>query len=118
MVSVGMQSSLRMHTWHDMCILAVRNTISSMCGVWGADEAIDYNKVDVHEEIMRRTNGRGVDCVVNTLNTWTATRDLGMLAFGGQLVAIEGLPRFEEFTFFEKAISIHEVALGAAQYQW
>lgn len=80
----------------------------------GADEAIDYNKVDVHEEIMRRTNGRGVDCVVNTLNTWTATRDLGILAFGGQLVAIEGLPRFEEFTFFEKAISIHEVALGAA----
>lgn len=80
----------------------------------GADLVIDYNKVDVHEEIMRLTEGRGVDCVINTLNTEMATRDLGILAFGGQLVAIEGLPRFEEFTFFEKAISIHEVALGAA----
>ena len=32
-VSVGMQSSLRSYV-ACMCILAVRNTISSMCGVW------------------------------------------------------------------------------------
>lgn len=80
----------------------------------GADCVIDYNEADVGMEIMRITNGRGVDYVVDTVGRETATAAVNYLAFGGQIVCIVDLPDFSQIRFFEKGISIHEVALGAA----
>lgn len=80
----------------------------------GADHTIDYTKKDTYETIAELTGGRGVDYVVNTVSESTATKDIGALAFGGQLVAIAELPDFSRIKFYEKGLSIHEVALGGA----
>jgi NADPH:quinone reductase-like Zn-dependent oxidoreductase len=80
----------------------------------GADVVIDYRNENVFESVMKETNGRGVDYIVNTIDADSATRDIDMLAFGGELVAIVEHPHFERLKFYEKALSIHEVALGGA----
>lgn len=80
----------------------------------GADCIIDYNEADVGMEVMRITNGRGLDYVVDTIGGETATKSIDYLAFGGQIVCIVDLPDFSRLRFFEKGISIHEVSLGAA----
>lgn len=79
----------------------------------GAHEVIDY-KGDVKAEVMRLTQNRGVDAVIDTVSSASATDSYGMLAHMGQLVCIVGLPDFAVWKPFEKAASIHEIALGAA----
>jgi len=80
----------------------------------GADCALDYHTEDVPARVREITNGRGVDAVIDTLGRQTATAALEMLAFGGQLVCIEGLPDFSHWHMFGQAISVHEIALGGA----
>jgi NADPH:quinone reductase-like Zn-dependent oxidoreductase len=80
----------------------------------GAQISIDYQKENVKQRVLELTNGCGVDVVVDTISSQSATEGLGMLAFGGQLVCITGLPDFSVITPFTKAPSIHEIALGAA----
>jgi NADPH:quinone reductase-like Zn-dependent oxidoreductase len=80
----------------------------------GADAAIDYRSEDVRARVMQITQGRGVDAVIDTLGRQSATEALTMLAFGGQLVCIEALPNFADWHMFNKAISVHEIALGVA----
>lgn len=78
----------------------------------GADVAIDYVKEDIYAEIYKLTNGRGVDYVINTLNPESATKDLDILALNGQIALTAGFPDFSKLHFYEKGISIHEIALG------
>ncbi len=80
----------------------------------GADYVINYRQENVFNAIMDKTCGRGVDYIVNTIDSQTATQDIEMLAFGGELVAVVEHPDFNRIKFYEKAISIHEVALGGA----
>lgn len=80
----------------------------------GADVAIDYNTEDVYEAVMRETDGRGVDYVIDTVDTATTTRDFDLIAFSGQIVAVVELPDFARLSFYEKGMSLHEVALGGA----
>ena len=80
----------------------------------GADCVIDYTKEDVYGRIMKETNGRGVDYIINTVDRETATKDIDMLAFNGELVAVVEHPDFNRLRFYEKAMSLHEVALGGA----
>ena len=80
----------------------------------GADVAINYKEEDLYSRIMEETDGRGVDYVVNTVDSATATRDIDLLAFSGQLVAVVEHPDFNRLSFYEKGMSIHEVALGGA----
>lgn len=80
----------------------------------GADFVIDYTKSDVYSEIMKATDNRGVDYIVNTVDSETATRDIDLLAFNGELAAIVEHPDFNRLRFYEKAMSLHEVALGGA----
>lgn len=80
----------------------------------GAAETIDYHTETVALRALALTEGRGVDAVIDTLGTATATAALDMLAFGGQLVCIEALPDFAGWHMFNKAISVHEIALGGA----
>ncbi len=79
----------------------------------GADHAIDYHG-DVKAEVMRLTNGRGLDMIVNTVGPASATGGFEMLAFGGDLVCIAGLPDFSAWPPFRLGASVHEIALGAA----
>ncbi len=80
----------------------------------GAAEVIDYNTEDVAARVREITNGRGVDAIVDNVNSASATAGLDMLAFGGAIACVAELPDFSGFKTFGKAISIHDVALGGA----
>lgn len=80
----------------------------------GADDVIDYREADVAAEILRITDGRGVDAVIDAVSRQTATEALGLTAFSGHVVHISGAPDYGQIKPFTKSLSIHEVALGAA----
>ncbi len=80
----------------------------------GASEVIDYKLENVAERVAEITGGRGVDYIIDTVGPESATASLDMLAFGGGLVCIAGLPDLSLIEPFQKAFSLHEVALGAA----
>lgn len=80
----------------------------------GAVQAIDYLSQDVYAEIGRLTQDQGVDYVLSTINSDTATRDIDALRFGGEIVVTAGFPDFNRFRFYDKGLSLHEIALGAA----
>lgn len=80
----------------------------------GAEYPIDYRTEDISSRVVELTNGRGVDIIINTVSSESATEDLERLAFGGHLACVAGLPDFSKINPFTKAISIHESALGGA----
>jgi NADPH:quinone reductase len=80
----------------------------------GAYEVIDYKHDDVAKKVKELTGGRGVDYIIDTVGPENATASLDMLAFGGEIVCVAGLPDLSQVEPFQKAFSIHEVALGAA----
>jgi NADPH:quinone reductase-like Zn-dependent oxidoreductase len=80
----------------------------------GVLHPIDYRSEDVTARVMEITNGRGVDIVINTIDSASATEDIKRLAFGGHLACVAGLPDFGQIEPFTCAISIHESALGGA----
>ncbi|HEY9873901.1 MAG TPA: zinc-binding dehydrogenase [Candidatus Obscuribacterales bacterium] len=83
-------------------------------GQLGAAEVIDYNTEDVASKVYVITKGRGVDAIVDTVSSASATAGLEMLAFGGAIACVNGLPDFSRMKSFGKAISVHDVALGGA----
>lgn len=83
----------------------------------GADEAIDYTQAKVYKDILAMTDGRGVDYVLNTIGPESATKDLDILAFGGEMIVTAGFPDFSRIRFYDKGMSIHEIALGASHTQ-
>ncbi|OHR68270.1 zinc-binding alcohol dehydrogenase [Bacillus sp. HMSC76G11] len=79
----------------------------------GADYAIDYKESDVIAKVMELTAGNGVDAVLDTVSRQNATDSLDCLAFNGRIAYIAGAPDFTKVKPFTKAISYHEIALGA-----
>jgi NADPH2:quinone reductase len=79
----------------------------------GATDIIDYQTEDVVNRVMQLTDGRGVDYIVDTVSSESATKGLEMLAYNGAIACVAGLPDMSDFVPFKKAPSIHEVALGA-----
>lgn len=79
----------------------------------GADHVIDYNSEDVVARILEITDGRGVDAVQAAVDNNTADQGIQVLAHGGAISCIAGLPTLSEATF-AKAISVHKISLGAA----
>jgi NADPH2:quinone reductase len=80
----------------------------------GATHVIDYNTENVVERVLSLTGGRGVDAMVDTLGTESATAGLDMLAFGGGLACVSRLPDFSRIRRLTKALSIHEIFLNGA----
>ena len=80
----------------------------------GADEVIDYASEDVRSRVLELTSGRGVDAVLETRGSESATTNLGLLVHGGGLAAIAGRPDLSAVEPFTTAPSVHEIALGAA----
>jgi NADPH:quinone reductase-like Zn-dependent oxidoreductase len=80
----------------------------------GADVALDYHIDDLPAQVRTLTQGRGVDAILDTVSTTTATAGLGMLAFGGGIACVAALPDLTQFQSFGKALSVHDVALGGA----
>jgi NADPH:quinone reductase-like Zn-dependent oxidoreductase len=52
----------------------------------GVDHAIDYRSQDFADEVMRITNGEGVDVVIDALGPASFRKDYGILRQGGRLV--------------------------------
>ncbi|OLP18467.1 zinc-binding alcohol dehydrogenase [Leptolyngbya sp. 'hensonii'] len=80
----------------------------------GATEVIDYQTEDVPTRVRELTKGRGVDAIVDTVSPYTATEGMEMLAFGGGIACVAGLPDLSSWRPFSKALSVHDVALGCA----
>ena len=80
----------------------------------GADWVIDYRHEDVPERVKSITKARGVDVILDTVSSQTATSGLDMLAFNGHLACVAGMPDYQKIKPFLKAPSIHAIALGGA----
>lgn len=80
----------------------------------GANHAMDYKNEDLHSRMMALTDNQGADIVINTIDAQSATGDLLLLAHGGHLACVAGLPDLTRLKQFTKAVSIHEIALGSA----
>lgn len=78
----------------------------------GADVAIDYRTENVYRGIDEITKHSGVDYVVNTISGNSATEDMKIMKFGSELAAVAGLPDMANWKFYEKGLSIHEIAFG------
>jgi NADPH:quinone reductase-like Zn-dependent oxidoreductase len=80
----------------------------------GATEIIDYQTENVKQAIDEITQNRGVDYIIDTVSSESATAALDMLAFNGAIACVAGMPDISKLSPGEKAISVHEVALGGA----
>ncbi|WP_435281614.1 zinc-binding dehydrogenase [Streptomyces koelreuteriae] len=80
----------------------------------GAEAVIDFRTEDIPTRVRELTDGRGLDAVVDTIGTDSATANLRLLAHGGGLAAIAGRPDLSAVPPFGMAPSVHEIALGAA----
>jgi putative PIG3 family NAD(P)H quinone oxidoreductase len=58
------------------------------CRLLGADYAVDYRKQDFVDEVMRLTNQRGVDLILDMVGGDYIARNLRCLALEGRLVQI------------------------------
>lgn len=54
----------------------------------GMDEGIDYTKTDFVAECRRRTDGRGIDVVVDSVGATTLQGSVGVLAYRGRCVSV------------------------------
>lgn len=63
----------------------------SRLGELGAEVAINYRDKDFAGELLRLTEGRGVDAVVETVGGEALEKSLGVLCPGGHLVALGSL---------------------------
>lgn len=62
----------------------------------GADMTINYKEhKDWHDEVMRLTEGRGADCVVEVGGVGTLSRSMQSLGYGGKICMIGVLSGFE-----------------------
>jgi NADPH:quinone reductase-like Zn-dependent oxidoreductase len=100
--------------------LEVITTASESNADWvrslGAAWSLDYNRESLPERIREITAGEGVDAIVDTVSTATATEGLSMLAFGGSIACVAGLPDPGAFRSFGMALSVHDIALGGAYH--
>lgn len=78
----------------------------------GADIVIDFQNEDVYKRISEETNNQGVDYVISTIGSDGATKDLEIMTFGAEIAVTAGLPNLDNWKFYDKGISIHEIALG------
>jgi NADPH:quinone reductase-like Zn-dependent oxidoreductase len=61
----------------------------------GADEIINYNEVDFVDEILKRTNKRGVDLVVEHVGGDFLDKSIRCLTRGGRVVTVGGTKSYE-----------------------
>lgn len=80
----------------------------------GASDVISYRSENVGDRVLKLTDGRGVDAVLDVVSSESATENLKLLVHAGSLAFASGRPDLETVPPFSTAPSIHELALGAA----
>lgn len=79
----------------------------------GARHTIDYNSESIRDRVAELTANKGVDLVLETISSHSATQALSYLAYGGHMVCLSGLPDLGKLQGYTIAPSIHELALSA-----
>ncbi len=79
----------------------------------GALWVLDYRAADFAEQV-RAIAPNGVDALIDTVSTRSATQGLALLRHAGHLVSISGRPDLDSIPAFGLAPTVSEVALGAA----
>jgi NADPH2:quinone reductase len=81
----------------------------------GADEVVNYETHDFAAEVMRLTDGRGVDLILDAVGKPTFEKGLGCLATFGHLILYGragGVPdRFDTSKLFGKALKVSGFAV-------
>lgn len=84
---------------------------------YGLDHPINYTKVDVAQEVMKFTNGAGVNLVVDSVGGSTLEGSIASLAYRGRISWVGQAGREENppkvWTIMQKNASITGVFLGA-----
>ncbi len=84
----------------------------------GASDGINYKRSpDWDQDVMKLTDGRGADCVVEVGGTGTLNRSFQSLAFGGKVVLIglltgRGSGDVNPYTLMPKWGSLHGILVG------
>jgi len=83
----------------------------------GADETINYKKLDFHEEVKRITRRRGVDVIFDHIGADTWSRNIRSLRAGGRMVICGVTSGFEVATdiryIFFRRLSIFGSTMGS-----
>lgn len=79
----------------------------------GADIAIDFQNEAVYPRVLQETHQKGVDYIVNMIGSQSASADFEIMNFGCEIAVTAGLPDFKKWKFYDKGISMHEIAFGA-----
>lgn len=79
----------------------------------GALYVVDYRAPDFAEQVRRIAPG-GVDAIIDTVSSRSATEGLALLRHAGHMVSIAGRPDLSTIPEFGLAPTVSEVALGAA----
>jgi NADPH2:quinone reductase len=86
-------------------------------GEFGMDHGIDYTKQDVGREVMRLTDGRGVDLVVDPVGGRTLEGSIAALAYRGRISWVGNAGREDVppqvWPLMQKNASVTGVFLGA-----
>jgi len=86
---IGITAIQMAKTWGATVYVTVGNQEKAeACRVLGADYAIDYRRQDFVEEVMRLTDRRGVDVVLDMVGGDYIARNLRCLALEGRLIQI------------------------------
>lgn len=80
----------------------------------GADHSLDYRDPALREHIIELTNGQGVDAFIDAVGGDSTTLGLNVLAFNGSFVGIVDVPDLTKGPSFDKALSVHMIALNWA----
>jgi NADPH:quinone reductase-like Zn-dependent oxidoreductase len=80
----------------------------------GAAEAIDRGGIDVATMVGRLTDGRGVDAAIDVVGRAHAADCVRLLRPDGALACVAGLPSLRRRAAFAGALTLHEIAPGAA----
>lgn len=80
----------------------------------GASHIINYKTESIKDRIMELTAQEGVHAVIDMVSPESAYENAKLLRYNGAIVSIQGRPEQWPFDPFTKAITMAEVALGAA----
>lgn len=80
----------------------------------GADTFIDYRTQDIAHEVRKATGGRGVEAVLDTAGTASATAALSLLTYSGRIATTAGPPDLTAVNPVDVGLSWHAIATGIA----
>jgi len=79
----------------------------------GASLTLQYDDPRLVEKVMNFTGGHGVSSAIDTIGGEHTSVCFDLIKHFGEVVCVVGLPPTSQVPQFEKALSLHEIALGA-----